>query len=220
MKPVSKRRSNKLRRAESTHAVEKAACRLFVERGFRSTSMDLIAREVGMTKGAIYFYYKDKNALLLHILKQSQSEFSGKIFSAIDDKSGAPSDQIDIFLDTIIWVGGELDQYLLLLPVVMATEFKGRGDDVETAVKDIYEQMYQKLSDVIISGQNNGEFGSELPTRSLATMIVALTDGLLLEIYRQSSAVSGKEIGRAARVMVTNLLERTNGVKAPTNTLE
>jgi hypothetical protein len=80
--------------------------------------------------------------------------------------------------------------------------------------------MYQKLSDVIISGQNNGEFGSELPTRSLATMIVALTDGLLLEIYRQSSAVSGKEIGRAARVMVTNLLETTNGVKAPTNTLE
>ena len=182
--------------------------------------MDLIAREVGMTKGAIYFYYKDKNALLLHILKQSQSEFSGKIFSAIDDKSGAPSDQIDIFLDTIIWVGGELDQYLLLLPVVMATELKGRGDDVETAVKDIYEQMYQKLSDVIISGQNNGEFGSQLPTRSLATMIVALTDGLLLEIYRQSSAVSGKEIGRAARVMVTNLLETTNGVKAPTNTLE
>jgi hypothetical protein len=47
-----------------------------------------------------------------------------------------------------------------------------------------------------------------------------LTDGLLLEIYRQSSAVSGKEIGRAARVMVTNLLETTNGVKAPTNTLE
>jgi len=62
MNPVTKRRSNKLRRAESTQAVEKAACRLFVERGFRSTSMDLIAREVGMTKGAVYFYYKDKNA--------------------------------------------------------------------------------------------------------------------------------------------------------------
>jgi len=162
MNPVTKRRSNKLRRAESTQAVEKAACRLFVERGFRSTSMDLIAREVGMTKGAVYFYYKDKNALL--------------------------------------------DEYLLLLPVVMATEFKGRGDTVELAVKDIYEGMYLKLSDIIASGCNNGEFKSELPPRSLATMIVALTDGLLLEIYRQTSGVSGKDIGRAAREMVTNLL--------------
>ena len=206
MNPVTKRRSNKLRRAESTQAVEKAACRLFVERGFRSTSMDLIAREVGMTKGAVYFYYKDKNALLLHLLAKSQSEFSGKIFSAIDAQAGNPSAQIDIFLDTIIWVGGELDEYLLLLPVVMATEFKGRGDTVELAVKDIYEGMYLKLSDIIASGCNNGEFKSELPPRSLATMIVALTDGLLLEIYRQTSGVSGKDIGRAAREMVTNLL--------------
>jgi len=83
-----------------------------------------------------------------------------------------------------------LDEYLLLLPVVMATEFKGRGDTVELAVKDIYEGMYLKLSDIIASGCNNGEFKSELPPRSLATMIVALTDGLLLEIYRQTSGVS------------------------------
>ncbi|WP_335872710.1 TetR/AcrR family transcriptional regulator [Bacillus sp. 2205SS5-2] len=45
------------------------AYRLFAENGFEKTSMSLIAKEVGITKPAIYYYFPSKNALI-HTLFQ------------------------------------------------------------------------------------------------------------------------------------------------------
>ena len=206
MSQSTTRRSNKLRRAESTAAVEQAATRLFVERGYRSTSMDVIAKEVGLTKGAVYFYYKDKESLLLKLLEQSEIQFFGEVFKAMDSQPDDPSAQIDIFLARIIRAGAEIDQYLLLLPVLMSVEFKGRGDTVEAGVNAIYARVYERLSATILSGQSSGMFSRTHKARALAAMIVALTDGLLLEIYRLRSGVSGKEIGIAASETVRALL--------------
>jgi len=215
MSQPSHRRSNKLRRAESTRSVELAACRLFVERGYRSTSMEMIASEVGLTKGAVYFYYKDKETLLLKLLAQSEAHFFKQIFDSMDEKPNDPSEQIDVFLDQIIRAGIEIDQYLLLLPVLISTEFKNRGNSVEASVRAIYERVYDKLTLVIKNGQISGEFTNHLNARSLAAMIVALTDGLLLEIYRQISGVTGKNIAIAASASVNALLKgpATNSVK-------
>ena len=202
----STRRTNRERRAESTAAVEQTACRLFAERGYRSTSMERIAREVGLTKGAVYFYYKDKSALLLHLLTRSKAQFFDQVFGAMEEGALSPTAQMDVFLERMIRAGAELDRYLLILPIVMSTEFKGRGDAVEGAIGDIYAGIYDRLSRVIAEGQESGEFSSRAEARALAAMIVALTDGLILEIYRQSSGVPGKDIAAAARATVMALL--------------
>lgn len=206
MSETRTRRSNKLRRAESTRAVEQAACRLFVQRGFRSTSMDLIAREVGLTKGAVYFYYKDKEALLLTLLTRSEAQLFTQVFEAMDNVEGADH-RIEIFLNQIGRVGAEIEQNLILLPVLMSAEFKGRGDAVEYALKEIYGRVYDKLSSVIRAGQMASVFSNRIDAQALATMIVALTDGLLIEIYRQSSGVDGKDILQTARTTVLSLLQ-------------
>jgi AcrR family transcriptional regulator len=40
-----------------------AACSLFREKGFRHTTMDEIARKLGISKAALYTYFEDKEAL-------------------------------------------------------------------------------------------------------------------------------------------------------------
>lgn len=206
MSDIGTRRSNKLRRAESTRVVEQAACRLFVRRGFRLTSMDLIAREVGLTKGAVYFYYKDKQSLLLKLLAQSEAQLFTQVFEAMDNVEDADQ-RIEIFLNQIGRAGAEIEQNLILLPVLMSAEFKGRGDAVEDALKGIYARVYDKLSGVIRAGQTAGVFTNPTDAQALATIIVALTDGLLIEIYRQSSGVDGKDILQTARTTVLSLLQ-------------
>lgn len=206
MSETGARRGNKLRRAESTRAVEQAACHLFVRRGFLSTSMDMIAREVDLTKGAVYFYYKDKEALLLTLLAQSEAQLFTQVFEAMDSVEGADK-RIKIFLDRIGRAGAEIEQNLILLPVLMSAEFKGRADAVERALKEIYARVYDKLSGVIRAGQADGVFTNPANAQALATMIVALTDGLLIEIYRQSSGLDGKDILRTARTTVLSLLQ-------------
>lgn len=159
-----------------------------------------------MTKGAVYFYFKDKETLLLGLLSKSEEHFFSQIFDAMDSQTD-PRLQIEVFLDHMIRAGVEIDKHLLLLPVLISIEFKGKRDDVEQRTRELYDHVYDKLAKVIAAGQFSGSFSSSNKPQALAAMIVALTDGLLLEIYRGSSGVSGKALGQTARISVLALLQ-------------
>jgi len=50
-------------RSIATSRIVEAACVLFREKGFRHTTMDEIAHKLGISKAALYTYFKDKEAL-------------------------------------------------------------------------------------------------------------------------------------------------------------
>src|SRR5207302_8290682 len=47
------------------------SARLFAERGFDGTSMDDIAKELGMLKGSLYYWIQSKEALLNDVLSRN-----------------------------------------------------------------------------------------------------------------------------------------------------
>ena len=55
-------------REASLERILDSALKLIVSRGFHSTTVDDIARSAGLTKGAVYFYFENKNAVLLALL--------------------------------------------------------------------------------------------------------------------------------------------------------
>ena len=69
---VSSSVSNEERRQRSTSLILDAAERLFVESGYAATSVERIAAEAGLTKGAIYFYYSNKEGLLDALIARSE----------------------------------------------------------------------------------------------------------------------------------------------------
>lgn len=57
--------------AEKTRlAILEAAERLFLERGVAHTSLDVIAREAGVTRGAVYWHFQNKAHLFHEMLSQ------------------------------------------------------------------------------------------------------------------------------------------------------
>lgn len=52
-------------------ALADAALRLWAERGFDQTSVEVIAREAGLSKGAFYLYFDSKDALLEEVLRRN-----------------------------------------------------------------------------------------------------------------------------------------------------
>ena len=62
------RRSNEERREQSVQHVLAAALQLFVSQGYENATIDAIAAKAGLTKGAVYFYFKGKVALLHALL--------------------------------------------------------------------------------------------------------------------------------------------------------
>lgn len=59
--------------------IEKAAIRLFVEKGVTETSVRDIARAVGISEGALYRHFVSKDALVWAVFERHYVEFAGRL---------------------------------------------------------------------------------------------------------------------------------------------
>lgn len=71
------------------------ATRLFSSKGFDATSVDEIAKEAGINKAMIYYYFSSKEGLLNSIIRKSVNDFSGIVEKIDFTKYGSLKDFIN-----------------------------------------------------------------------------------------------------------------------------
>jgi AcrR family transcriptional regulator len=71
-----------------------AALRVFAQHGYYSTRLVDIAAAAGVTKGTIYYYFKNKDALLLRLSEIGDRTEFARIESLITDNAGSVSAQL------------------------------------------------------------------------------------------------------------------------------
>jgi AcrR family transcriptional regulator len=76
----------KTRKAEQSEATRRAlldeARALFAERGFPGVSTEEIVQRARVTRGALYYHFKDKTALFRAVVEEMESEVTGKVADA------------------------------------------------------------------------------------------------------------------------------------------
>ncbi len=73
------------------------ASTLFNREGYQSPSIERIAEHAGISKMTFYRYYADKEALILAILKQKESEFMQDLAQITADKASAREKLFAVF---------------------------------------------------------------------------------------------------------------------------
>jgi AcrR family transcriptional regulator len=69
-----KRMTQEERREQTRDAVLAAAGRVFAQRGFEAASLDAIAEDAGVTRGAVYYNFAGKEELFLELLDRRCAE--------------------------------------------------------------------------------------------------------------------------------------------------
>src|SRR5690348_5774781 len=59
------------------------ATRLFADRGYDDTSIEVVLQESGLSRGALYHHYAGKDALFEAVLEATESAIGGKIRQAV-----------------------------------------------------------------------------------------------------------------------------------------
>jgi AcrR family transcriptional regulator len=98
VRPMSKvlatpRRTQSERTAQTRAALIAAARRLFGSEGFADVGAERIAREAGMTRGALYHQFSDKADLFAAVLEQVEAEIAHRVADSVagldpDDTGG------------------------------------------------------------------------------------------------------------------------------------
>ena len=190
-------------RAESMDSLLQAALRLFVSQGYRSTNLEQISGAAALTKGAVYFYFGSKEAVLLELLRRVQDIVVDRAIAAVEEAGGSSRDRLVTYIHYQAQLGiSHRDEVLLL--ILMSLEFKEREGEVNSFIRTLYGRQRSYINDLIRRGQRAGDFRRNVPVKEMAALVLAINDGTFLEWFRQSDNLSGTHLTRALRTMVLN----------------
>lgn len=154
-----------------------AAMQVFARLGFHKARMDDIAREAGVSKGLLYWYYKNKDALIAALLDRLFSQEMSHLRSALA-AAGPVSERL-------LALGAETARHMLNLKFLVPIAFEfyalaGRNAHVRSTLQRYYARYRQDLTRLIEEGIASGEFRADIQPEAVAQTIIALFEGLIL----------------------------------------
>ena len=164
-----------------------AAAISFKQKGYKGTTMDDIAKQIDVTKAAIYYYFKNKEALALECNLISLDTML-EMIKTIDEKYQKPSDKISAAIFEYIkgMAGEPINSVVLLL-----------DNELSPKAKRIVNQKRVKvdlwLRNVIAEGVNSGAFHSEDPKMLSYAILGAMN--WTFRWYKPNGDQSPDEIG-------------------------
>lgn len=191
MLTTQKRRTKQEQRDASIEKILASAEHLFITKGFHATTTEELGAHAGLTKGSVYFYFGDKNNVLLNLLEKVQAKVLTPLIEKLEQGAGSPLERVREFLVHQARLAKE-EPAMLLLPIMVSIEFAGTGELAEKRVKWGYRRTAQLLVKVITEGQAAGIFRCDLGAEQQASMILALNDGTMLEWWRSDKRIAGR----------------------------
>lgn len=193
---------------ERKNQILEAALAVFARLGFQSARMEDIAGQAGLSKAALYLYYKSKDAIIAALLKYFfAQEFKGLQAIVESDPESSARSQLLVLTRRM---AGAMTWMRRLMPI--AFEFyalAGRDKEVRQFLKEYYGAYRDELVRLIERGIKQGEF-RPVDAQSCAITFIALFEGLALLFFVDSEATTWEEqIERSIELLL-------EGLKLPT----
>jgi TetR/AcrR family fatty acid metabolism transcriptional regulator len=157
-----------------------ATLKLFVKNGYHGTSISQISSATKLTKGAIYFHFKSKYALLKEILEEYEGNFLDKIIEEVESSEGNGLDKMKIFLKSSINFAAK-NQDLIMCHTNLATELCSSNRKYEKEIKRIYEKFYKFIANLLEKGKEDGSFRKDIDANVLALNLIGANEGNLVQ---------------------------------------
>ena len=150
-----------------------AALKVMTKKGYYSSTMDDIVLESGMSKGAIYHYYKSKKEVYLELIVYLESKYTD-MFATVNKESTSAKKLKKLFT---IW-SDQLEKEPGFFQSFSIFQSMSRHDkDFKQAMQRMYNRFQKFIELIIIEGIKSKEFKKINPKTSALSLILNL-DGI------------------------------------------
>ena len=181
------------------HQILDAAEEVFTRKGIDQTRMDDIVDETGLSKGTLYWYFKNKDAIIIAILDRIfQREFEE--LEALDTAKTGAEASIWLLTDRI---SDDMGRMLRLMPIAyefMALAFRKK------VVQKVISQYFNRYMDILVPivryGIESGEF-RQVDAWEVALAVGAVMEGtILLWVYDKTRVDPQTHIRSGIRLLL------------------
>ncbi|MBU3893115.1 Potential acrAB operon repressor [Serratia rubidaea] len=173
-------RKTKQQAQETRQQILDAAVREFSERGVSATSLTDIATAAGVTRGAIYWHFKNKVDLFNEVWELSESKIGDL---EIEYQAKFPDNPLRILREILIYVltatVDDVRRRALMEILFHKCEFVGEMMQLHDIHKVLYLESYDHIESVLRSSMRCGQLPADLHTRRAAVILRAYVTGLM-----------------------------------------
>ena len=180
-----------------------AAWRCLVDRRFRSLTVDDVCSEAGVSKGAFYVYFEQKQDLLLALLDDEAAEMDD-VMQTLQHSRSSSVERLRRFARAILEQGD--DPARLQIRADLWAELSSSAVVRERWIAVVGARR-ETLRRWIEEGVSSGELSS-IPANAFAAILLALGDGLLLHAGLDPSGFRWVNVRKALDAILEGIGER------------
>ena len=163
-----------------------AAVSLFIRKGYDATSIDDIARSLGVTKSAVYHHVSSKEQLLAEALDEALDELDRVISNATKASGPAVQRLRDLVRRSVDVLIAHQAAVTLLLRV-------HGNSDTELAALKRRRSMDRSLADLVKAAVDEGSLRSDLDPALVSRLLFGMVNSLV-EWYRPDGQMSTNQL--------------------------
>jgi AcrR family transcriptional regulator len=171
-----------------------AAATVFARRGFAAASLDEVAEEAGLTKGAVYSNFDSKEDLFEAVIDDRFDTPLQHRVEAIDQIEGTQQDRAmagaRLFIDAV-----QQERELFLLALERRI-YVARHPEHAPALGKRYREQLERVADMIADQSTKWGLPLPLPARDMAIAVEALSQGMELQRLADPDGVPEDLLGR------------------------
>jgi AcrR family transcriptional regulator len=171
-------------------------------RGAAASTFDHVAREAGVSRGLLHYYFGSKERLLVEVVRHD-CEVRIKVM----DERLARADSVDAVLQALV-VG--LEEFIEEAPGSQAVTYEmlsasRHSDEIRAELAELYRRWRNHLADALREKERDGVVRLQADPESVAAVLFALGDGFGIQLSSDPEWDSGAAfelgVGTARRLL-------------------
>ncbi len=145
--------------------------------GFAGATFDNVARQAGVSRGLLHYYFSTKERLLAEVVRRECQVRLELLNQAIAAARGA-DDLIDALVRSFEELMGEGSSDVVMFYELLT--LAQRNDGIAAELAELSRSLRLQLAQALQAGSEAGVFELRAPADDVATFLLALADGVMV----------------------------------------
>lgn len=188
----------------SSAQIVQAAIRVLARQGYARTSLLDIAKEAGMSKGAIHYHFPTKEALIEVVLKTACDAVQARTIQAWE-RGGSPFEALHSALDTLWRVRAERSDDAMVVADLLAQSLY--DERLRPHMADFYRLAATQIHEYLTSHFFGLGFRPRISEALLPRLVIGLLDGLVMQHFVDPTVLDPEDVVAAVEALGRGLFE-------------
>ena len=194
--------------AVSSQQIIDAAIRVLARQGYAKTSLLDIAKEAGMSKGALHYHYPTKEALIHAVLETACNAVQARTLSAWSP-SDNPFEALRKSLEELWATRAERTDEAVVVADLLALSLYDEA--LRPRLAEFYELGAQQIRDYLERNLMSLGLESRISLDILPRIVIGLLDGLVMQAFVDPDALSPEDVVDAVQTLAISIFAGGSG---------